>query len=67
MPVRYLACWLLFAVLVFVVVAALNGVFKNFDFNVAATIGVGFCIVALAATFAWDRYERKNSRNGGEQ
>jgi hypothetical protein len=61
MPVRYLVCWLLFAVLVFVVVAALEGVFKNFDFTVAATIGVGFCIVTLAATFAWDRYERKNS------
>jgi hypothetical protein len=61
MLVRHLACSLLFAVLVFGVVGAFNGIFKNFDFTGTAAVGIGFCILVFTATFAWDYYERRNS------
>jgi hypothetical protein len=62
MLVRYLVCSLLFAVLVFVVVGALNGLFTNIDFTGTAAIGIGFCLLVLAASYAWDHYERRNWR-----
>jgi hypothetical protein len=61
MLVRYLVCSVLFAVLVFVVVGALNGLF-HIDFTGTAAIGIGFCLLVLAASYAWDQYERRNLR-----